>query len=247
MSVLRRLGERITLQLVLRSSMRKPRLLLWDIDGTLISGAAGRRAIALATAQRFGHGADLEGIEIGGRTDSNIARQILVKYGEEPVEQRLRSFLDLYLDLLAQELPRTDGKVLPGILSLLQRSKQLADIHLGLLTGNLRRGAQLKLERYELWHYFGFGAFADDHHDRNQLGSFALTRAHAKTGEKFVPAQVDIIGDTGHDIACGKVLGARTIAIATGSWSREQLAKCAPDFLFDDLSMVANVVATLGW
>lgn len=227
--------------------MKKQRLVLWDIDGTLISGAAGRHAIAQATAQRFGNSAGLEGVEIGGRTDSNIARQILAKYGEQPTAENMQSFLNLYLDLLAIELPRSKGTVLPGILELLCRSEQQKQIHLGLLTGNLRRGAQLKLERYQLWRFFSFGAFADDHHDRNKLGAFALTRANDDTGEVFQPDQVDVIGDTGHDITCGRTLGARTIAIATGSWSREQLADCTPDFLFDDLSHVDDVIATLGW
>ena len=94
---------------------------------------------------------------------------------------------------------------------------------------------------------FPFGAFADDHHDRNKLGAFALQRAHEATEDEFTPEQVDVIGDTGHDIACGKAFGARTIAIATGSWPREQLAECAPDFLFDDLSNVDDVIAILGW
>jgi phosphoglycolate phosphatase-like HAD superfamily hydrolase len=228
--------------------MKKKRLLLWDIDGTLIStGAAGHRAIELATAQRFGGSGDLEGVEIAGRTDTGIAHQILAKYGEPITEENMRTFLDLYLELLARELPRSQGRVLPGVLELLQRAASRSDTVLGLLTGNLQRGARLKLGHYQLWHFFTFGAFADDHHDRNELGTFALTRAHEGTGEKFLPEQVDVIGDTGHDIACGKAFGARTIAVATGSWPREQLAECAPDFLFDDLSRADDVVATLGW
>jgi phosphoglycolate phosphatase-like HAD superfamily hydrolase len=228
--------------------MKKHRLLLWDIDGTLIStGAAGHRAIEMATAQRFGGSGDLDGVEIAGRTDSSIARQILAKYGEPITEKSLSSFLDLYLELLARELPRSEGMVLPGILEMLERFEDRPDIVLGLLTGNLKRGAQLKLEHYQLWRFFAFGAFADDHHDRNELGAFALTRAQEGTGRNFLPAQVDVIGDTGHDIACGKVFGARTIAVATGSWSREQLAAGAPNFLFDDLSKVDHVIATLGW
>ena len=227
--------------------MKKKRLLLWDIDGTLIStSAAGYRAIELATAQRFQDG-DLEGVEIQGRTDSGIAHQILAKYGEPLTEENVTTFLDLYLELLAQELPRSKGVVMPGVLTLLHRLEQQPNTALGLLTGNLKRGAQLKLEHYQLWHFFAFGAFADDYHDRNQLGAFALERAHAGTGGAFLPAQVDVIGDTGHDIACGKACGARTIAVATGSWSRERLAECAPDFLFDDLSNVDDVIATLGW
>jgi phosphoglycolate phosphatase len=228
--------------------MKKQRLLLWDIDGTLIStGAAGQRAIVRATAQRYRGRGDLEGVEIAGRTDSDIAHQILAKHGEPITEKSMRSFLDLYLELLAHELPRSTGRVMPGVLELLQRAEYRPDTIMGLLTGNLRRGAQLKLEHYQLWHFFAFGAFADDHHDRNELGAFALTRAQEATGARFLPAQVDVIGDTGHDIACGKAFGARTIAIATGSWPRERLAEYAPDFLFDDLSNVDNVIATLSW
>jgi phosphoglycolate phosphatase len=228
--------------------MKKQHLLLWDIDGTLIStGAAGHRAIELATAQRFGGAGNLDGVEIAGRTDSGIAHQILAKYGEPVTEETVDKFLDLYLELLAGELPRSKGQVMPGVLELLQRAATQPDTVLGLLTGNLRRGAQLKLEHYQLWHFFAFGAFADDHHDRNQLGPFALTRARESTGKDFLPVQVDVIGDTGHDIACGKAFGARTIAIATGSWPSERLAEYAPDFIFEDLSNVDGVIATLGW
>ena len=223
------------------------RLLLWDIDGTLIStGAAGQRAIGRATAQRFEAG-DLNGVEIAGRTDVGIGRQILSKYGAPVNDETVHSFLDLYVELLAEELPRGKGRVLPGVLDLLQDAATNSDITLGLLTGNLERGAKLKLEHYDLWRFFAFGAFADDHHDRNELGAFALARAREATGIDFAAAQVDVIGDTGHDIACGKAFGARTIAVATGSWSRERLEEHQPDFLFDDLANVDEVKQILGW
>ena len=228
--------------------MPAKRLLLWDIDGTLIStGAAGQRAIVRATAERFGGNGDLDGVEIAGRTDTGIAQQILRKYGEPINDESVRAFLDHYVRLLAEELPQRQGRVLPGVLELLQRSAQQSDTTLGLLTGNLERGAKLKLEHYRLWHFFAFGAFSDDHHDRNELGAFALSRALEGTGINFSGQQVDVIGDTGHDIGCGKAFGARTIAVATGSWSREQLAEHQPDFLFDDLSNVDEVIQSLGW
>jgi phosphoglycolate phosphatase-like HAD superfamily hydrolase len=227
--------------------MAAKRLLLWDIDGTLIStGAAGHRAIARATAARL-EGGDLDGVEIAGRTDLGIAHQILAKYHAPVNDESVRSLLDLYVELLADELPRGKGGILPGVLELLQHAAQAPDITLGLLTGNLERGAKLKLEHYDLWQFFAFGAFADDHHDRNELGAFALSRARETTGLNFTSSQVDVIGDTGHDIACGKAFGARTIAVATGSWSRERLAQCAPDFLFDDLGNVDEVKRILGW
>jgi phosphoglycolate phosphatase len=224
------------------------RLLLWDIDGTLINtGAAGQHALVRATIQRFGGNGDLNGVEIAGRTDTSIAHQILEKYGGPVTNENVRTFLNLYLDLLVEELPRRDGCVLPGVRELLETSSRQEHTTLGLLTGNLRRGAQLKLDYYKLWHFFPFGAFADDHHDRNALGPCALDRAVTKTAINFAPGQVDVIGDTGHDIACGKAFGARTIAVATGSWPRERLAEHGPDFLFDDLANVDEVRRILGW
>jgi phosphoglycolate phosphatase-like HAD superfamily hydrolase len=210
------------------------RLLLWDIDATLVTTAgAGDKALKRIVQQRYGVADDFHDIEIAGRTDIAIVRSILKKYGVE------------YLAGLAEFLPQLNGRVLPGVAEILERLHANPDRILALLTGNLRRGAQLKLERYGLWHYFEFGAFADDHHDRNELGAFARRRAHEKHGEEFEVAAIDVIGDTGHDIACGKIFGARTIA--TGTWSREQLAQHNPDFLFDDLSDVERVITTLGW
>jgi phosphoglycolate phosphatase-like HAD superfamily hydrolase len=186
-------------------------------------------------------------VEIAGRTDVGIGRQILSKYHAPVNHETVHSFLDLYVEFLEEELPRGKGRVLPGVLELLEDAVTKPDITLGLLTGNLERGAKLKLEHYDLWRFFAFGAFADDHHDRNELGTFALSRAHETTGIEFAATQVDVIGDTGHDIACGKAFGARTIAVATGPWSREQLAEHKPDFLFDDLANVDEVKRVLGW
>jgi phosphoglycolate phosphatase-like HAD superfamily hydrolase len=227
--------------------MAERRLILWDIDSTLVNTAsAGQHALVRATIERFGDG-DLTGVEIAGRTDRAIAHQILAKFGHPVTDQSVDSFLDRYVEFLPDELPRRKGRVLPGIRDLLEDLAKQPDKTLGLLTGNLERGARLKLAHYDLWHFFPFGAFADDHHDRNALGPCAVNRAVAHAGYEFSPAQVDVIGDTGHDIACGKAFGARTIAVATGSWSRERLAESEPHFLFDDLGNVDEVKRTLGW
>ncbi|HVF70632.1 MAG TPA: HAD hydrolase-like protein [Chthoniobacterales bacterium] len=224
------------------------RLILWDIDSTLVNtGSAGLHALVRATAEWFGGDGDLNGVEIAGRTDRAIAHQILEKYGRPVTDVNVDSFLGRYVDLLPEELPKRPGRVLPGIRELLEHLASQPDKTLGLLTGNLERGARLKLEHYDLWRFFPFGAFADDHHDRNALGPCALTRAVAHAGCDFAPEQIDVVGDTGHDVACGKAFGARTIAVATGSWSREELAKHQPDFLFDDLANVDEVRQTLGW
>lgn len=224
------------------------RLLLWDIDSTLINSAgAGLESLKRVIARRYGADDDLRDIEVAGRTDAAIARSILKKYGVDTDPASITTFLNEYLELLPDLLPQLQGRVLPGISDILERLHRKPDRVLALLTGNLRRGAELKLQHYGLWQYFEFGAFADDHHDRNELGAFARRRAREKFGHDFDGAAIDVIGDTAHDIACGRVFGARTIAVATGSSSREQLARHNPDFLFDDLSNVDGVIATLGW
>lgn len=198
-------------------------------------------------SRRFGVDDNFDDIEIAGRTDIAIVRSILAKYEVAATAEQVSGFLKEYLLGLAELLPVVQGRVLPGVAEILLRMKPKPDRVLGLLTGNLRRGAKLKLQQYGLWDYFEFGAFADDHHDRNELGAFARQRAREKHGHDFDVAAIDVIGDTGHDIACGKTFGARTIAVATGSWTRDKLASHEPDFLFDDLSRVDEVIATLGW
>jgi phosphoglycolate phosphatase len=235
-------------RLSLDQAMENKRLLLFDIDGTLVStGGAGVRALKLVIEKRYGVQDDLHDVEIAGRTDSGIAASILKKYGASGTNGNVADFLDEYVGFLTQTVSTTDGKILPGMSEILNQMKARPDRVLGLLTGNVKRGAELKLQHYGLWDFFEFGAFADDHYDRNQLGEFARARAQEKHGHDFDAAQIDVIGDTGHDIACGKAFGARTVAIATGSWSREQLAVHKPDFLFDDLANVGEVMRVLGW
>ncbi len=224
------------------------RLLLFDIDGTLIhSGGAGVHALKSAFKERFGITDDLHDIEIAGMTDSGIVVSILNKHKIPATNENVSAFLDSYVHFLSLELPRRVGKLLPGVLELLEKLKSRPHLVLALLTGNVSRGAQLKLEHYGVWHFFEFGAFADDDHDRNRLGTVARARAREKHGRQFSASEIDVIGDTPRDIACGKAFGARTIAVATGTWNRDQLAKYQPDFLIDDLSDVEGVINTLGW
>jgi phosphoglycolate phosphatase len=232
----------------LRMAAGKKRLLLFDIDGTLIhSGGAGVHALKSAFKERFSITDDLHGIEIAGMTDSGIVVSILNKHKIPATNENVSAFLDSYVHFLSLELPRRKGKLLPGVLELLRRLKSRPHLVLALLTGNVSRGAQLKLEHYGVWHFFEFGAFADDHRDRNRLGPFARARASEKHGREFSASEIDVIGDTPRDIACGKALGARTVAVATGTWNRDQLAEYHPDFLIDNLSDAEKVIDTLGW
>ncbi len=223
------------------------KLILFDIDGTLLaSGGAGERALRHAVHERFGVEDDLKSVEIAGRTDSGIARQVLQKYGVAVTPENIAAFLDHYLQHLARLIPITTGRLLPGIVSLLDTLRARSDVALGLLTGNLLRGAEIKLTHYGVWHYFEFGAYADDHHDRNELGHFARQRALEKRGTEIPSERIYILGDTPHDITCARAIGAVAVAIATGGYSRERLAACEPDILFDDLGDVPSVLKAMG-
>src|SRR6476660_2196189 len=215
--------------------MTKTRLLLFDIDGTLVNtGGAGIDALKLNVHNRFSAKDDLRDIEIAGKTDRTIIRDILRKYQVKPTDENIGSFAEEYIHRLPLSLSRSRGRVLPGIQPLLERLKPQPNIVLALLTGNLQQGARLKLQHYCLWDFF-------------ELGAFARERAQRKHGHDFDAADIDVIGDTKYDIACGNAFGARTIAVATGSWSRELLQACSPDFLFDDLADTDEVIKKLGW
>jgi phosphoglycolate phosphatase len=222
------------------------KLLLFDIDGTLItSGGAGEKALRHGLKTRFGIEDDLSTIEIAGRTDTGITRRIFEKNGIALTDANVSAFLEAYLFSLGEFLPQTLGRRLPGTLELLESLQGRPDVVLGLLTGNVRRGAQLKLQHYGLWDYFVLGAFADDHHDRNQLGPFAQERAKERLGRPIVPEHIYILGDTPHDIACARAIGAKAVAVATGVFSAEALSAHAPDYLFEDFSDTQGLLTTL--
>ena len=227
--------------------MIKSTLILFDIDGTILtSGGAGECALRLGFKEEFGLEENLTQIEISGRTDSGIARQVLAKHGLEATADNLHRFFEGYLRQLERELPTRPGRLLPGVLPLLHALREMPQVCLGLLTGNLERGAELKLRHYGLHDMFQFGAFADDHHDRNQLGGFALKRALDIHGVSFEANRTFVIGDTPHDITCARACGAKAIAVATGSFRMEELAPHQPDALFQDLSDLPAVLRTLG-
>lgn len=228
--------------------MPEPTLLLWDIDGTIIvSHGAGVRAMERAVTKRFGVTCDLGVIDWAGRTDSWITGEVLTHLGLPNTPENRAAYLETYLELLPGELREgKQGQVLPGVVDLLNTFHGRRDIVQGLLTGNLRRGAELKLSHYGVWHYFAFGAFADDSPRRNDLGPHALRRAGEHHGATFSPARTFIIGDTPHDIECGKVIGANTIAVATGKFTPSELAAHQPTAVFSDLTDAAAFLRAIG-
>jgi phosphoglycolate phosphatase-like HAD superfamily hydrolase len=222
-------------------------LLLWDIDGTLVNmDRAGERALLLAIKELYQRdlGVNLP-IDLRGRTDTSIVRDLLAFLeipGNPEEEKRMQR---AYLTHMPKTLPAGQARVLAGIREALTAVAAHPELHQALLTGNLREGAKLKLSFLGLWDYFEFGAFADDSYDRDDLGPFALARAEAKLGLKFPPERVYVIGDTPHDVACGKAIGAQTIAVATGAFSVEELKAMNPTHVFKDLSDTRALLDTV--
>ena len=226
--------------------MARKKLLLFDIDGTLLlTGRAGEHALRAAFRERFGVEDDLSSISFAGSTDGAIARQMFAPHDIPPTAENIADLFDGYVHHLALELPRREGKVLPGIVELLEALHGREDCVLGLLTGNIEKGAELKLSHYGVWDFFEFGAFADDHVDRNKLGPVAHSRAAERHGISFEPEDVFVLGDTPRDIDCARAAGFVAVAIATGSCGKDELAAHGPDFLFGDLSDTRAVLATL--
>ena len=212
-------------------------LLLWDIDGTLLSsGGSGVRALETGLKNAFGLDRPLDGIDYAGRTDRWIMRQIFGLTGLPATEENFTRLSESYFAALPAELDRGPVRVLPGVRALLETAASRPHIAQGLLTGNLRRGAEIKLGHQNLWHHFAFGGFADDAELRNDITPHAVRRAHEHHRVTFQPRRIIVIGDTPHDIACGRVVGARTLALATGGYSQADLRAHAPDALMADLS-----------
>ncbi len=209
-------------------------LYLFDIDGTLLlSGGAGARALEGAFAARFGIAGAMAGVQLGGKTDPNIVEEVfLARLGRRPTAQEIDDILDLYLPLLRAELAAAANfRLMPSVVETLDHLAGLDGVRIGLATGNIRAGAQAKLERAGLWHRFELGGFACDHRDRDRLVARAIERAGAVS-----PDRVVVVGDTPFDIAAARACGARVLAVATGSVTRDALAACQPDAVFDTLA-----------
>ena len=213
------------------------KLLLWDIDGTILhTGKAGETALGRAMEKLYGINRGLQGLEIAGRTDKWIVEQLLGRDGKPNGLEEVGQFLDVYVELLADELPRRNGGLHPGVLGILEEAHKRPELVQALLTGNIEKGARLKLTRYGVNHFFDFGAFADDSSIRNELGPHAKRRAEEKHGEEFSAERIFVIGDTPHDVACARAIGAKAIAVATGSFTKRQLKDCGADAVFTDLA-----------
>lgn len=217
---------------------------LFDIDGTLIhTQGAGTAALKTGLRSAFGVERPTDQVVIHGRTDRGITRDLFQFHGIEDRPEHWERFRDAYLQALPESLASRAGVVLPGIVELLELLAARDDVVMGLLTGNTRKGARIKLAHFGLDHYFDFGGFGDDHAERDDVAREALAVVENRLGGSVDRSRVWVIGDTPKDVSCGRAINARTIAVATGNHTREELAAAAPDFLATDFSDPKEVLA----
>jgi len=226
-----------------------PALILFDIDGTLLlSGRAGLRAMTRAFEATFGVANAFAGESFGGRTDWYLVSKALQAAGMADTPEAHERFRRNYFPLLAEEIqhPGTGHKgLMPGARELLEALADHDHLHLALLTGNYREAAEIKLQHFELWEFFEWGAFSDDAPDRNALVPIARSRAEIYDIPNAAIERVIVIGDTPHDIECARVAGARSIAVATGGFTVDQLRAAGADDVLRDLSDTKAVLALL--
>ena len=222
------------------------KLFLFDIDGTLLTtDGAGRAALKSAGADLFAIEEDLRTINVSGSTDTAIVQDILRHHSLDVSTANVNRYLGGYLVWLKQHLASQSGAILPGVISLLDVLAKDSQA-IGLLTGNVRRGAEIKLTAHGIWDRFSYGAFGDDNSDRNQLGPIAKQRAEAALSTEFAAHDIVIIGDTPKDIACARAFGAVAVAVATGRYSLANLSEHQPDHLVGDLADTKDLLFRFG-
>ncbi|HEY2090369.1 MAG TPA: HAD family hydrolase [Thermoanaerobaculia bacterium] len=228
--------------------MRK--LVLFDIDGTLITdGGAARQSYGLALRETYGFDGDLTRYDFSGRTDPQITSMVLHDAGfdDEQIAARVPRLWETYLRELAVHATAERVRALPGIPELLERLVAADDITLGLLTGNIERGARLKLAPAGLNTYFPFGAFGSDSAHREELPPIAVERASSVDGHRFSGREVVIIGDSIYDVRCGVPHGATTIAIASGKTPAERLRAENPHHFFHSAEEIGPLLNAITW
>jgi phosphoglycolate phosphatase-like HAD superfamily hydrolase len=229
------------------------RLVLFDIDGTiLLTDGAGRRAIGRALLDLMGTTGPVGDHRFDGKTDPQIVRELLVLagHGDAEIPERVRAVCDRYLELLEVELTRpSQTRVMAGVRELLTAlavPEASGAVLVGLLTGNLERGAALKLQSAGIDpSRFAVGAYGSDAPDRPELPAIARRRAESLTGRAIAGEHVIVIGDTPDDVACARPIGARTVAVATGRYDVSALAAAGATHVFADLSDTAAVMEAL--
>ena len=223
-----------------RQSVRMVRLVLFDVDGTLVhTGRAGSQAFARTLATEFNAPNGTEKVRFAGRTDFSLVRELFGHNDIPATLENFQRFFERYVFWLDQILAQSNGEICRGV------TEFLDDLHalpqpptLGLLTGNIRLGAEIKLRHYGLWDHFKTGGFANDHEDRDHIAVAALERGRRVVGKNLRPEEIVVVGDTPFDVRCGKFIGAKVLAVATGGAKLDELKKHSPDWAVEDLTRV---------
>ncbi|MBA4150409.1 MAG: HAD hydrolase-like protein [Verrucomicrobia bacterium] len=217
------------------------KLVLFDIDGTLIhTGGAGMKAFAHAFKSEFGIDDGSEKLKFAGRTDVSLVREFFVHSGIEASPKNFDRFFATYISLLEEQVRTCDGGIFPGIHRIISEMRQLPEPPLiALLTGNIKRGAEIKLNHYKLWTEFQFGGFADDHEERDCIAAIAKQRGEEASQCALAGEEVLVIGDTPLDIRCARAIKAKVLAVATGGHSLAELEEHQPDWAVADLTTLA--------
>ena len=224
------------------------KLVLFDIDGTLLSvNSINRRILMDALREVYGTEGSAGTHNFAGKMDSVIIYEVLQNAGlsDAVIAERFDTAKKTYIEMFCMQAKHTDIILMEGIRELLEKLSASSELMLGLLTGNFEGSGRHKLLMPDINHYFPFGAFADDAASRNELPQVAVDKAYQITGKKFSEQNIVIIGDTEHDIACARVVNARSIAVATGLYSSAELKKHNPHILYENLSATDSVISEI--
>jgi phosphoglycolate phosphatase len=217
------------------------RLVLFDIDGTLVhTGGAGIKAFAKVFQDEFNAHDHLEKLKFAGRTDTSLVREFFSYHDIAPTKENFERFFERYVFHLDYILNHSETRACPGVWEFIGALKMLPmPPVLGLLTGNIRLGAEIKLRHFDLWKEFETGAFADDNEDRDLIAVAARERGRRVIGKNLRDDEILVIGDTPFDIRCGRAIDAKVLAVATGGATLEELKKHHPDFAVQDLRNIS--------
>jgi len=228
------------------------RLLLWDVDGTLIVGrGVGTEVLYQAASEAAGRTIERGSVKVAGKTDPLILREIFIEaeiaaHEIDALMPRAIDETERLLAAAAAELRRR-GSVLDGVVDVLTALDAMDGVRQTLVTGNLVGNAAVKMATFDLTNFFDIelGAYGTDHEHRDELVPIARGRAEELRGERYADDEVWVIGDTPSDLACARAGGVRCTLVATGRFDAATLKALEPDALFDDLTATADVIATL--
>jgi phosphoglycolate phosphatase len=221
------------------------RLVLFDIDGTLVhTGGAGVKAFRKVFQTEFNAHDGFEKLKFAGRTDVSLVREFFSYHNIPETAENFERFFEQYVFWLDYILNHSQTEACPGVWEFIAALKALPQPPvLGLLTGNIRLGAEIKLRHFDLWKEFETGAFADDHEDRDLIAVAARERGRRLLGENLRDDEILVIGDTPFDIRCGRAINAKVLAVATGGATLEELKNHQPDWAVKDLRQISAAEA----